>query len=79
MSISITADQRFPQATTAAPFFGNLPFTAGWSLRKPARAPFLVFVWLAVTSGVLAIFEPSPSDIGIALLFVAGFVTGNLH
>ena len=79
MSITITGDQSIRQATIGAPFFGNLPFTAGWSLRKPERAPFLVFVWLAVTAGVLAIFEPSPSDIGIALLFVAGFVTGNLH
>jgi len=75
MSISITADRRFYQPTAAPLFTGPLAAPT----RKAARAPFLVFVWIAVTLGVLAVFEPSPSDIGIALLFVAGFFTGNLN
>lgn len=75
MSISITADQKL-FGTPAAP---RIRFAPPISVRKQARAPFLVFVWIAVALGVLAMFEPSPSDVGVATLFVAGFFTGNLR
>ena len=44
-----------------------------------SRSPYLIAVWIAVALGVVAIFEPSPSDLGIALLFVVGFATGKLQ
>jgi O-antigen ligase len=46
---------------------------------KKRYSPYLVFVWVAMALGVVTIFEPSPSDIGIVLLFVIGVFTGNLR
>jgi O-antigen ligase len=46
---------------------------------KQSYSPYLVFVWVAVALGVLAVFEPSPSDIAIVLLFVVGLFTGKLR
>jgi hypothetical protein len=45
---------------------------------KPRRSAYLIATWIVVTLGVVAIFEPSPSDIGIALLVPFGFIYGNL-
>lgn len=75
MSTSITADPRFFQPTADLQWFA----AARPMARRQSRSPFLIFVWLVITLAVLAIFEPAPSDIGIALLFVAGFFTGNLQ
>lgn len=42
------------------------------------RTGFLRFVWLALVLSVVAVLEPSPGDIGIALLALVGFVFGKL-
>ena len=54
---------------------------SGYSLSavRSSRSGFLVFVWIAVALGVFAMFEPSPSDVGIAVLAVAGIVFGKLR
>jgi O-antigen ligase len=44
----------------------------------PSRTGFLRFVWLAMVLSVVAILEPSPGDIGIALLALVGFIFGKL-
>lgn len=49
------------------------------SARKAAFSPFLGAVAVAIALGVIVIFEPAPSDIAIAMVFVAGFFTGNLR
>ena len=54
-------------------------FVASRSRRTSRRSPYLVFVSVAVALGVLAIFEPSPSDIGISLLFIVGFFSGDFR
>jgi O-antigen ligase len=46
---------------------------------KQSYSPYLIFVWVSVALGVLAIFEPSPSDVAFVLLFVVGLITGNLR
>ena len=46
---------------------------------KKVRSPFLIFVWIAVAMGALAMLEPSPSDMAITLLLLVGFFTGNLR
>lgn len=46
--------------------------------RQP-KTGFLIFVWIAVALGVVAFFEPAPSDIGFALLMVQGIVFANLR
>jgi O-antigen ligase len=46
---------------------------------KQSYSPYLIFVWVAAALGVVAVFEPSPSDIAIVLLFVVGLFTGNLR
>jgi O-antigen ligase len=51
----------------------------GTVARKKPYPSYLVFVWFAMAFGVVTIFEPSPSDIGIVLLFVIGVFTGNLR
>jgi O-antigen ligase len=43
---------------------------------KAKRAPFLVLTSIAVALGVVVMFEPSPSDVAISLLFVVGFLSG---
>jgi hypothetical protein len=49
------------------------------SLRQTsARKGFLFFVAVAIALGVVAIIEPSPGDVIIALLLVQGFFCGNL-
>jgi O-antigen ligase len=79
MSLTITADREFLGAWQGNNILsGARPkdlSTAG----SRAAAPYLTFVWIAVALGVLAIFEPSPSDIGIAALIVFGFLNGNLR
>ena len=47
--------------------------------RKRDRSAFLVSVWVVIALGAVVMFEPSPSDIGIALVFVAGFFSRNLR
>lgn len=82
MSLTITADREF-----LGPWQGNRFLSGGrpneqlrelLGERSSASAPYLTFVWIAVALGVLAIFEPSPSDIGVAVLIVLGFLNGNL-
>jgi O-antigen ligase len=46
---------------------------------RAAFSPFLAAVSVAIALGVIVIFEPSPSDIAIAVVFVAGFFNGNLR
>lgn len=40
---------------------------------------FLKFVWLALALSVVTIIEPSPGDIGIAILLASGFIFGKLN
>lgn len=75
MSLTITADREFLGAWQGTQFLSGVRPVE----RPRPHAPYLTFVWLAVALGVLAVFEPSPSDIGIALLIVVGFVNGNLR
>ena len=42
------------------------------------RTGFLRFVWLAMVLSVVAFLEPSPGDVGIALLAWVGFIFGKL-
>jgi uncharacterized membrane protein YeaQ/YmgE (transglycosylase-associated protein family) len=49
------------------------------SQAKPRRSAYLIATWIVVALGVVAIFEPSPSDVGIALLVPLGSVYGNLR
>jgi O-antigen ligase len=74
MSLTLIADREFGawQGTRFLAGVGSVE-------RARSRAPYLAFVWIAVALGALAIFEPSPSDIGIALLIVFGFLNGNLR
>lgn len=74
MSMNITADPTLFGTPSAAQWLAGTRHRAHPQL----RSIFLVFVWIAVTLGVLVMFEPAPSDIGIALLFVAGSLTGHL-
>ena len=73
MSFTITADREFFGA------WQGTRFLSGVRPVEKSRAPYLTFVWIAVALGVLVIFEPAPSDIGIALLMVLGFLNGNLR
>lgn len=75
MSLTITADREFLGAWQGTHFLSAVRPVE----RSRPSAPYLTFVWIAVALGVLAIFEPSPSDIGIALLIVLGFLNGNLR
>jgi hypothetical protein len=45
---------------------------------RKLRTGFLRFVWLAMVLSVVAVLEPSPGDIGIALLALVGFIFGKL-
>lgn len=74
MSISITADSKFFSAPRTA--YVCQPRVM---LHRSTRSPFLICVWIAIALGVLAMFEPSPSDIGITLLFGVGFFAGTLQ
>ena len=47
--------------------------------RKHSLSVFLISVWVVIALGVVVMFEPSPSDIGIALVFVAGFFSRQLR
>jgi O-antigen ligase len=47
--------------------------------RKQKASPYLTFVCIGVALGVLAMFEPSPGDIGVSMLFVIGCANGNLR
>ena len=40
--------------------------------RRRAQDVFLLWAWLVVALSVVADIEPSPSDLGISLLFVQG-------
>src|SRR6266849_2140545 len=75
MSISVTADPRF----LSVPQVALRPVEFWPAKDERSRSPYLVFAWMAVSLGVLAMFEPSPSDIGIALLVPVGFLCGNLR
>jgi O-antigen ligase len=46
--------------------------------QRGLHAGFLRLVWLALSLSVVAIIEPSPGDIGVAFLLVAGFIFGKL-
>src|SRR5437867_1306313 len=75
MSISITADPRFfgmPEAVRQV-------VERRLATRKKIRSPFLIFVWIAIAMGVLSMFEPSPSDVAIALLLFVGFFAGTVR
>jgi O-antigen ligase len=73
MSITVTADPKFFGARAIA-------YPESWiRARKDLRSSYLAGVWIAVALGVFAVFEPSPGDIGVALLFVAGFFTRSLR
>ena len=75
MSINVTADPRFLSVPEVVP-----RQVESWRAKdERLRSPYLVFVWVAVALGVLAMFEPSPSDLGIALLVPVGFLCGNLR
>jgi O-antigen ligase len=75
MSMSTTANQNF----FAMPYPPRFAVEPRIMASKRSYSPYLVFVWVAVALGVLAVFEPSPSDIAIVLLFVVGVFTGNLR
>ena len=75
MSLSISAAPGFWGFPLAGPSFSE----ARIAKRKQTRSPFLICVWLVVALGVVVMFEPSPSDIGIALVFVGGFFGGKLR
>jgi hypothetical protein len=78
------------QRLKTTPGMAHTPFNK-WcdslTLTQPSRAqtarmtfsPFLAAVSVAIALGVVVIFEPSPSDIAIAMVFVAGFFNGNLR
>jgi hypothetical protein len=53
--------------------------SANVKARGQSRRGFLFFVSVAVTLGVVAIIEPSPSDIGIIILMAQGVLCGNLR
>src|SRR5947209_5591728 len=74
-SISITADQESFATREPACFVAERRI---WTHKK-VRSPFLIFVWIAVAMGALAMFEPSPSDIAITLLLFVGFFAGTLR
>jgi len=79
MSLTITADREFLGPWPGTHLLSRQRTDAQASERARASAPYLTFVWIAVALGALAIFEPSPSDIGIVLLIVLGFLNGNLR
>ena len=75
MSLAITVDRDILGAWEGTQFLSCVrPIE-----RTRPSAPYLTFVWIVVALGALAIFEPAPSDIGIALLIVFGFLNGNLR
>jgi O-antigen ligase len=74
MSMSATANLNFFATSYPARYSVEPRIVAS----KHSYSPYLVFVWVAVALGVLAVFEPSPSDIAVVLLFVVGLFTGNL-
>jgi O-antigen ligase len=49
------------------------------AVKRTAFSVFLTAVSIAIALGVVVMFEPAPSDIAIALVFVGGFFTGNLR
>ena len=75
MSMSTTANLNF----FAPPYPARFAVEPRVVASTQSYSPYLVFVWVAVALGVLAVFEPSPSDIAIVLLFVVGLFTGNLR
>ena len=74
MSMSTTANLNFFATSYPARYSVEPRIVAS----KKSYSPYLVFVWVAVALGVLAVFEPSPGDIAVVLLFVVGLFTGNL-
>lgn len=79
MSQNIAAGFTSYSGLLRAPNTARAWATVELTQRSQRRTPYLVFVWITIALGVVAVFEPSPSDIGIALLFVVGFVTGTLQ
>src|SRR5882762_8878846 len=75
MSMSATTNLNLFATPYPARFVVEPRMTAS----KQSYSPYLVFVWVSVALGVLAIFEPSPSDVAFALLFVVGLISGNLR
>ena len=69
MSLSITAEPEFWGLSLAWRSFSEVRLVE----RKHALSPFLISVWVVIALGVVVMFEPSPSDIGISLVFVGGF------
>lgn len=60
------------------------PLPAGFSTyaladEKRSAGGFLGLVWLAVALGAVAMFEPSPGDIGISVLALAGLLWNKIH
>lgn len=75
MSTTFPTQTHFPEFSRAGLSFRE----ARSAERVYSRSPFLFAVWIVVALGVVVMFEPSPSDIGIALVFVAGFFGGKLR
>src|SRR5882672_175618 len=46
--------------------------------QRRRQGGFLCLVWLALALSVVAVIEPSPGDIGVAFLLLAGFIFGKL-
>ena len=69
MSLSITAEPEFWGLSPAWRSRSEVRRVE----RKHALSPFLISVWVVIALGVVVMFEPSPSDIGIALVFAGGF------
>lgn len=72
MSTSVTINQ----VTTS---FSGVFVPVERSQAKPRHSAYLIATWIAVTLAVVAIFEPSPSDVLIAVLVPWGFIYGNLR
>lgn len=74
MSISLTTE-----TATSALYW---PLNSGLDTFAPAkeksRIGFLRFVWVAMVLSVVAVVEPAPGDIGIAVLLLLGFGFGKL-
>lgn len=65
-------------ATLLQPKAINSPLGARGAVRSRPKSSFLVLVWIALALGVIVVIEPSPGDIAIAFLVVAGIFFGHL-
>jgi O-antigen ligase len=74
MSMSIATHSMMSHPSPVAAFSGY-----GLGVEKSSPQGFLGLVWLAVALGVIAMFEPSPGDIGIGVVALAGVLWGKIH